>query len=91
MPDKGPTVLAPENNSNRKEESAGILTYRPEGELQQRVLSPALTAFPLGRTATSGPPSPTKLRKTFVHRMNGLFIFSENFFKNHSVKVFLFG
>lgn len=30
MPDKGPTVLAPENNSNRKEESAGILTYRPE-------------------------------------------------------------
>lgn len=55
MSDKGPTVLAPENNSNRKEESAGILTYRPEGELQQRVLFLILTGFPFRHVPCMAP------------------------------------
>ena len=81
---------APKRLPTKPRQWQWLSCFDVQRDSQQRVLSPALTAFPLGRTATSGPPSPAKLRKTFIRRMHGLFVFWENFSENLSRRVFHF-
>lgn len=70
---------APKRLPTKPRQWQWLYCFDVQRDSQQRVLSPTLTAFPLGRALTSGPPSATKLRKTFLRRTRSEFIFLENF------------
>ncbi len=70
---------APKRLPTKPRQWQWLSCFDVQRDSQQRVLSPTLTAFPLGRTRTPGPPSATKLRKTFLRSTRSEFIFLENF------------